>query len=324
MNSKDWYPLRFQPILKEKIWGGNSLKTFLHKSEEELPFGESWEIADLPNDQSLITNGSLKGKELGGVVTAFAKAILGTSVVERFGTNFPLLIKYIDAADDLSVQLHPDDVLAKELHQGKGKTEMWYILKAEPNAQLIIGFKDEMTLEQFDACVANTSINDHLQYIDVQEGDSFFISAGLIHAIGKGIVLAEIQQTSDITYRVFDYNRKQQDGTLRDLHIDHARKALKFENPKDYVLSYDREKIGAQVLKHGAYFKTDIVQVKSTSHSIIRTDSFTVIMMVLGSVTYTYKGCTETLRIGETLLIPADCIECIIQGNEAKFLEVYL
>lgn len=324
MNSKDWYPLRFQPILKEKIWGGNSLKTFLNKSEETLPFGESWEIADLPDNQSLITNGHLKGKELGEVVTAFAKAILGTSVAERFGANFPLLIKYIDAADDLSVQLHPDDILAEELHNGKGKTEMWYILKATPNAQLIIGFKDEMTLEQFDTCVANTSINDHLQYINVQEGDSFFISAGLIHAIGKGIVLAEIQQTSDITYRVFDYNRKQQDGTLRDLHIDHARKALKFKTPEDYILSYDRELVGAQELKHGAYFKTDIIYLKSTSHAIKRTDSFTVIMMVLGSITYTYKGCTETLRIGETLLIPADCTECIIQGNEAKFLEVYL
>lgn len=324
MNSKDWYPLRFQPILKEKIWGGNSLKTLLNKSKEELPFGESWEIADLPDDQSLITNGYLKGKELGEVVTAFAKAVLGTSVVERFGTNFPLLIKYIDAADDLSVQLHPDNTLAEKLHQGKGKTEMWYILKATPNAQLIIGFKNEMTLEQFDACVASATINDHLHYIDVKEGDSFFISAGLIHAIGKGIVLAEIQQTSNITYRVFDYNRKQQDGTLRDLHIDHARKALKFKTPEDYILSYDRELVGAQILKHGAYFKTDIVHVKSTSHSIKRTDSFTVIMMVMGSITYDYKGCTETLRVGETVLIPADCTECVIQGNEAKFLEVYL
>jgi len=324
MNNKDWYPLRFQPILKEKIWGGNSLKTFLNKSEEDLPFGESWEIADLPNNQSLITNGHLKDKELGEVVSAFAKAILGSPVVERFGTNFPLLIKYIDAADDLSVQLHPDDILAEQLHKGKGKTEMWYILKAEPGAQLIIGFKDEMTLEEFDISVANATINDHLQYINVQEGDSFFISAGLIHAIGKGIVLAEIQQTSDITYRVFDYNRKQQDGTLRDLHIDHARKALKFTNSSDYILSYDKDLLGVQVLKHGAYFKTDIVQIKSTSHSIFRTDSFTVIMMISGSITYTFNTTTKTLEIGETLLIPADCIECIFQGIDAKFLEVYL
>ncbi|MEP0266190.1 type I phosphomannose isomerase catalytic subunit [Dokdonia sp.] len=324
MNNIDWYPLRFQPILKEKIWGGNALKTYLNKTHDDMPFGESWEIVDLPENQSIITNGSLKGKELGEVVTAFAKAILGTSVVERFGTSFPLLIKYIDAADDLSVQLHPDDVLAAQLHKGKGKTEMWYILKADSGAQLIIGFKDKMTLEQFDTCVANTTVNDHLQYIDVQEGDSFFISAGLIHAIGKGIVLAEIQQTSDITYRVFDYNRKQQDGSLRDLHIDHARSALNFTNPDDYILSYDKEKVGAQVLKHGAYFKTDIVQLATSSHKVDRTDSFTVLMMVSGNMTYTFDNITEVLEIGETLLIPADCTECVIQGIDAKFLEVYL
>lgn len=324
MNNIDWYPLRFQPILKEKIWGGNALKTYLNKTQEDLPFGESWEIADLPENQSIITNGLLEGKELGEVVTAFAKAILGTSVVERFGTRFPLLIKYIDAADDLSIQLHPDDALAEQLHKGKGKTEMWYILKADPGAQLIIGFKDEMTLEQFDTCVANATVHDHLQYIEVQEGDSFFISAGRIHAIGKGIVLAEIQQTSDITYRVFDYNRKQEDGSLRDLHIDYARRALNFTNTDDYILSYDTKKIGAQVLKHGEYFKTDMVRLTTSSHTIRRTDSFTVLMMVSGSVTYTFGDTTEILEIGETLLIPATCTECIVQGIDAKFLEVYL
>lgn len=324
MNVTNWYPIQCKPILKEKIWGGQQLKTFLSKTDEDLPFGESWEIADLPNGQSIVTNGELKGKTLGEVMSAFAKAVLGTSVVERFGENFPLLIKYIDAADDLSVQLHPDDALAEELHNGKGKTEMWYILKADPGAQLIVGFDEVMTQEKFDESVANGTVNDNLQYLDVKAGDSFFISAGLIHAIGKGIVLAEIQQTSDITYRVFDYNRKQSDGTLRDLHIDHARKALNYTNPEGYILKHNPTTIGAQVLKHCPFFKTDITLLDTSLYSIDRTDSFTVLMMVAGEMVCTHQEETYTLKLGETLLIPADCTSVTVEGTDAKFLEVYL
>jgi mannose-6-phosphate isomerase len=324
MNTIEWYPITFKPILKEKIWGGEQLKTFLSKTEEDLPFGESWEIADLSNGQSVVAQGALKGKTLGEVVSAFAKAILGTTVVDRFGENFPLLIKYIDAADDLSVQLHPDDTLAEALHNGKGKTEMWYILKADPGSQLIIGFEGEMTPEKFDASVENGTVNDHLQYIDVKEGDCFFISAGLIHAIGKGVVLAEIQQTSDITYRVYDYDRKQPDGSLRDLHIDHARKALIYVNPDDYVLEHDPNKVGVQKLKHCPFFKTDITLLGTAPYTIDRTDSFTVLMMVAGEMTCTHQEKTYKLRLGETLLIPADCTSVQLEGKDAKFLEVYL
>lgn len=324
MKNTNWYPLTFQPILKEKIWGGKQLKTYLSKTDQDLPFGESWEIADLPNGQSIVSNGDLKGKTLGEVMSAFAKAVLGTTVVDRFGENFPLLIKYIDAADDLSVQLHPDDTLAEALHGGKGKTEMWYILKADPGAQLIIGFEGDMTPEKFNASVKNGTVNDHLQYLDVKEGDSFFISAGLIHAIGKGVVLAEIQQTSDITYRVYDYDRKQPDGTLRDLHIDHARMALSYVNPNDYVLEHDSNQIGAQELKHCPFFKTDITQLGSSVYTIDRTDSFTVLMMVGGKMTCTHLNRTYKLALGETLLIPADCTAVILEGEDAKFLEVYL
>ena len=324
MNITTWYPIQFQPILKEKIWGGNQLKTFLSKTDEDLPYGESWEIADLSNGQSVITNGELKGKTLGDVMSAFAKAVLGTSVVERFGEHFPLLIKYIDAADDLSVQLHPDDTLAEKLHNGKGKTEMWYILKAAPGAQLIVGFDGAMNAEKFDTAVANGTINDHLQYIDVKAGDSFFISAGLIHAIGKGIVLAEIQQTSDITYRVYDYDRKQADGSLRDLHIEHARKALNYTNPDDYVLTHDTDSVGAQVLKHCPFFKTDITLLDENSYTIDRSDSFTVLMMVGGKMSCLHNGNTYSLKLGDTILIPADCSSVQLEGEGAKFLEVYL
>ncbi|WP_299685885.1 type I phosphomannose isomerase catalytic subunit [uncultured Dokdonia sp.] len=324
MSLTNWYPIQFTPILKEKIWGGQQLKTFLSKTDKDLPFGESWEIADLPNGQSVVANGALKGKTLGELMSAFAKAVLGTSVVERFGEKFPLLIKYIDAADDLSVQLHPDDTLAEALHNGKGKTEMWYILKADPGAQLIIGFEGEMTPEKFDASVTNGTVNDNLQYLDVKAGDSFFISAGLIHAIGKGVVLAEIQQTSDITYRVYDYNRKQPDGTLRDLHIEHARKALNYTNPDGYILEHNPTTVGSQELKHCPFFKTDITLLDDTPYIIDRTDSFTVLMMVAGEMECSHQENTYKLRLGETLLLPADCTSVTLEGVGAKFLEVYL
>jgi len=324
MSLINWYPIQFKPILKEKIWGGQQLKTFLSKTDEDLPFGESWEIADLPNEQSVVSNGEFKGKNLREMMSTFSEAILGVSVVERFGKKFPLLIKYIDAADNLSVQLHPNDTLAKTLHNGKGKTEMWYILKADPGAQLIIGFDGEMTQEKFDASIENETINDILQYIDVKAGDSFFISAGLIHAIGKGIVLAEIQQSSDITYRVYDYNRKQSDGSLRDLHIDHAKKALNFSKTDDYTLKYDTPTIGTQTLKHCSFFKTDITLLGSIPYEINRSDSFTVLMMIAGKMTCKHEKNVYSLELGETILIPADCLSVILEGEGAKFLEVYL
>ncbi|MFC4636677.1 type I phosphomannose isomerase catalytic subunit [Dokdonia ponticola] len=324
MKITHWYPIQFQPILKEKIWGGKQLKTFLSKTDKDVPFGESWEIADLPNGQSVVTQGDLKGKTLGEVVSAFAKAVLGAPVVDRFGNNFPLLIKYIAAADNLSVQLHPDDTLAEALHGGKGKTEMWYIIKADPGAQIIIGFEGEMTPEKFDASIANGTLNDHLQYINVKAGDSFFIQAGLIHAIGKGVVLAEIQQTSDITYRVYDYDRPQADGSLRELHIENARKALQYKNPDNYILPHDPEKIGVQVLKHCPFFKTDIVQLGSSSHIIDRSDSFTVLMVVARKMTCIHNENTYELALGETVLIPAACTSVQLKGEGAKFLEVYL
>lgn len=324
MNTTHWYPIQFQPILKEKIWGGHQLKTFLSKTDENLPFGESWEIADLPNGQSIVAQGDLKGKTVGEVVSAFAKAVLGVSVVNRFGNHFPLLIKYIDAADDLSVQLHPDDTLAEALHGGKGKTEMWYIIKADPGAQLIIGFEGDMTPEKFDASIGNGTVKEHLQYINVKAGDSFFIQAGLIHAIGKGVVLAEIQQTSDITYRVYDYDRTQPDGTLRELHIENARKALSYINPDNYILTHDPTKIGAQVLKHCPFFKTDITLLGNSPYTIDRQESFTVLMVVAGEMTCIHNKNAYKLALGETLLIPADCTSVKVEGKGAKFLEVYL
>jgi mannose-6-phosphate isomerase len=318
------YPFKCKPILKEKIWGGNELKDFLNKSSSNEKIGESWEVSSLPEGSSFIDNGIYKGKRLDELILAFAKAILGKPVVDKFGLKMPLLIKFIDASDKLSVQLHPDDELAAQANAENGKTEMWYVLKAKENAHIIAGFKETMNAQKFDKVLTDNNLASYLKYIPVKEGDSFYISAGLIHAIGPGIVLAEIQQPSDITYRIYDYDRKQEEGSYRELHLEQARQAIKFEEPRDLRLSYDRNLTGQQVLKHSPFFKTDIIRLKDTTHVINRSDSFTVIMVVKGSGKLQCLNKEYQLQLGDTYLIPADCDQSNIMGNDLKFLEVYL
>lgn len=318
------YPFKCKPVLKEKIWGGNELKDFLNKSSSNNKFGESWEVATLPEGSSLIDNGIHKGKSLHEITAAFAKAILGAPVAEKFGNKIPLLIKFIDASDKLSVQLHPDDDLAKESSSDNGKTEMWYVLKAKENAHIIAGFKEPMNAVKFDQVVQDNTLESFLHHIPVQEGDAFYIGAGLIHAIGAGIVLAEIQQPSDITYRVYDYNRKQADGMYRELHIEQAKQAIKFEEPKDLKLFYDINLKGPQVLKHSPFFKTDVVLLENTKHTVNRKDSFTVIMVVKGNGNLCCANEEYELKLGDTFLIPANCDQSDIIGDNLKFLEVYL
>lgn len=318
------YPLKCAPLLKEKLWGGYELRDYLKKSSYQQQIGESWEIADLPEDSSTIANGIYKGKSLRELLSAFAKAILGPSIAEKYGATMPLLIKYIDASDKLSVQLHPDNELAKDTEQGTGKTEMWYILKATNDAHIIAGFKEGITPAQFEKALENDQIEKHLNFIPVKAGDAFYIRAGLIHAIGAGIVLAEIQQPSDITYRVYDYHRKQKNGKYRDLHIEEAKKAIKYYKTQDVNLLYDTTIEGKQTLKHSPFFKTDIVQVYTTSYIIDREACFTVIMVVEGKGHLACEGNEYALCLGDTYLIPASCSISTITGDKLKFLEVYL
>jgi len=321
------YPFKCTPILKERLWGGGELKNFLGKTISTKNIGESWEVATLPEGNSTIANGFYKGKSLQEVISAFAKAILGSSTVARFGPEMPLLIKFIDASKKLSVQLHPDDAFAQELHQqARGKTEMWYILKAQKNAHIIAGFKDEMDSLQFQEAILNNTLEKKLNFIPVKAGDAFYIRAGLIHAIGAGIVLAEIQQTSDITYRVYDYNRKQEDGSYRELHIDNACKAIKFENLEDVSLQYNREENGTQELKHSPFFNTDIVNLidKDSHHLIKREESFTIVIAVVGQGILSCDGVDYEIVVGDTYLLPAQCPEVLVNSQELKFLEVYM
>lgn len=319
-----WYPLRFNPILKEKIWGGHKLRDLLNKSNEDLPFGESWEIAGLPNDQSVVSQGTFEGKNLGDLCSAFAKALLGPKVEAQFGTTFPLLIKFIDAAADLSVQLHPNDDIALKEHDSFGKTEMWFIMHAEPEAKIIVGFNKGMTAHSFASSLEAGTITKDLKYIPVNTGDAFFIDAGLIHAIGAGVVLAEIQQTSDVTYRVYDYDRRQSDGTLRDLHIEAAKKAIDYSTDQKFVLDYSKNSKGVQMLKHSPYFNTDIIQLDAGGHKVSRMDSLTILIAVSGAITIAWDDKLEVLATGQTTLIPAACEEVVVNGEGASFLEVYL
>lgn len=320
-----FYPLKCTPLLKKRIWGGQELKNILGKTTTSEQVGESWEVASLPEGNSTIANGIYKGKRLGEIISAFAKAILGTSTLDRFGQEMPLLIKFIDASKKLSVQLHPDDTFAQELHQQpRGKTEMWYILKAEEDAHIIAGFKDTINAQQFQAAIADNTLEEKLNTIPVKEGDAFYISAGLIHAIGAGIVLAEIQQTSDITYRVHDYNRKQEDGSYRELHIDNACKAIKFETTEDINLCYNPKQIGTQELKHSPFFNTDIVNLVDSKHRIEREESFTIVIAVAGQGLISCEGTDYEIAFGDTYLIPAQCPDIVVTSQELKFLEVYM
>ena len=202
------YPLKFTPIMKDRLWGGEKLKDLFDKPSITDTTGESWELSGVSGDVSVVCNGKLSGRSLNELIDSYGKDLMGGSVLQRFGKEFPILIKFIDAKKDLSIQLHPNDKLAKERHNSFGKTEMWHVMDADPGAKLIVGFNRDVTKEEYSSSLENDTLLDLLNYVEVARGDTFFINTGKIHAIGGGVLLAEIQQTSDITYRVFDFNRK--------------------------------------------------------------------------------------------------------------------
>lgn len=317
-----YYPLTFQPVLKEKIWGGQKLKSLFDKGDDpEVQMGESWEIADLEEGQSIVNTGEFEGLTLKELIAKNPEALLGKSVYERFGLQFPLLIKFIDAASDLSIQVHPSDETSPT---GRGKTEMWYIMDADPDAKLTVGFKEKTNKSAFDKNIETLTVMDAMDQHVVTAGDSYFINAGRIHAIGGGILLAEIQQTCDVTYRVYDYNRKDTSGNLRDLHVAESLEVLDFEPTQDFKLDYDTTPNAVHELKHHTYFLTDWLHLKEGNYSVSRTDSFTIIVVVEGAVNYTFEGVKKILQAGETLLIPAACPEVELDSENGKLLEVYL
>jgi mannose-6-phosphate isomerase len=318
------YPLKFQPILKDKIWGGQKLQQLLHKSTSSTKAGESWEISDVEGDTSIVANGPLKGTSLKTLMDTYTSDLMGTKNFRQFGNKFPLLIKFIDAKQDLSVQLHPNDKLAKARHNSFGKTEMWYVVQADPASNLIVGFNQEMTPELYVKHLEDKTLQSILNFDAVKAGDTYFIEVGRIHAIGAGVLLAEIQQTSDITYRVYDWDRVDADGNERELHNDIALEAFDFDMPDNFRVQYAPKSNVSTELVSCPYFTTNVLEVTETISKQNTQDSFVIYMCVEGKANLVVDGIVTEFSMGETVLIPA-CIETFsISSNHAKLLEVYI
>jgi mannose-6-phosphate isomerase len=317
------YPFKFQPILKERLWGGTKLKDVLNKPIENDITGESWELSTVKGDVSVIANGNLAGTSLQELIASNPEGVLGKSVFERFGTDFPILIKFIDAKKDLSIQLHPNDELAKKRHDSFGKTEMWYVMDADQDANLIVGFNKDVAKEEYAKSIENDSLVDLLHYESVKEGDTFFINTGKIHAIGAGVLLAEIQQTSDVTYRVFDFNRKDKNGNLRELHTELALDAIDYEKKDDFKVSYANDSDTVNSMVDCPYFKTNFLELsQDLNQDVSQRDSFTIYMCVGGSVAVQNDFGTATIQKGETVLVPSNCNTIRLKTSGAKLLEV--
>lgn len=319
------YPLKFQPILKEKVWGGNKLNTLLNKeSDENGKIGESWEISGVDNDISTVKNGFLKGKKLNWLLEEYKEKLIGERIYKQFGNTFPLLFKFIDAAEDLSVQVHPDDVLANERHNSFGKSEMWYILQADENARLIVGFNDKFNQKSYLKALSENRITDILNSILVEKGDSFIINPGTVHAIGAGVLLAEIQQTSDITYRIYDWNRPGTDGQMRQLHTELALDAINFSTStkRNQYIEKEDSPVNIGGTKYFSVNKLDLS--KPIVRKLENIDSFKVYMCLEGKANIEINGFSEKIEKGETILIPAQLDEIKFNTKAASFLEVYI
>lgn len=316
------YPLQFQPILKDRIWGGSKLKTYLNKPITSEITGESWEISTVENDVSLIANGILKGKSLNEIINEFPEQVLGTKVYQQFGEKFPLLFKYLDAREDLSIQVHPNDGLAAKRHNSFGKTEMWFVMQADADAKLIVGFKEKSSPEEYLKSLESKTLISILDTKKVKKGDVFFLETGTVHAIGAGTVIAEIQQTSDITYRLYDFDRVDAQGYTRELHIDLALEAINY-NVVATEKKYSKITNTSNTVVDCNYFTTNFIPLDGSVLVSKNGHSFTVYMCVEGSFTLTCEGEVYHYIIGDTVLLPAELLEFEIKG-EASVLEIYI
>lgn len=323
------YPLKFAPICKDKIWGGNKLKELLNKEYAGLPnCGESWEVSGVQDEVSVVSNGFLKGNSLEELIEVYMGDLVGEKVYEKFGIEFPLLIKFIDANDNLSIQVHPGDEMALERHDSHGKTEMWYVLQADPGARLISGFNREMDKEKYLTHFKNGQLEDILNYEEANAGDVFFMPAGRVHAIGKGIVVAEIQQTSDVTYRIYDFNRVDEHGKGRELHVDLAVDAIDYQFEKNYRTQYHAIENKSVELVNCPYFTTNILPLTQlVERDFESLDTFVIYICLEGSCNMKWDDQTLKISRGESILVPAMISHFSINpgdGAPAKLLEVYI
>ena len=305
------YPLKFKPILKTVVWGGEKIAPFKHISTEQHNIGESWELSGVKGNESVVANGPWAGRTIADLVREHKGSLIGRHVYENTGDEFPLLVKFIDARDDLSIQVHPDDTLAAARHDGsKGKTEMWYIVGAEPGAHLLAGMTAEITPAEYERKVADGTITDVLARHEVAPGDVFFLPAGRIHAICGGCFIAEIQQTSDITYRIYDYNRPGLDGKPRQLHTELAKDAIDYRVFPDYRTAYEARRNEETTVVDCAYFTTAVLDLdRPVSKDLSGIDSFLVVICTEGEGTLTDREPdgehSLDIRQGDTVLVPA-------------------
>ncbi|MCZ4696481.1 mannose-6-phosphate isomerase [Ancylomarina euxinus] len=321
------YPLKFTPIAKETIWGGNKLQQELNKDfATDKKIGESWEISGVPNDISIVSNGDLKGKNLSELIQVYAGQLLGEKNAQKFGSEFPLLIKFIDANDVLSIQVHPDDNLAKERHNSFGKTEMWYVLGAEKESNLIVGFNQKVDQNLYQEKLKKGKLEEILNVEKVQKGSTYFIPAGRVHAIGKGILVAEIQQTSDITYRMYDWNRTDAQGNGRELHTELALDAIDYSLEKEYETTYTDLLNHSSELATCEYFTTyKLIFDQEIKKDYSKLDSFVIYMCLDGEFELEYSTGNIILEKGETILIPAELKSLVLKPKgTVELLEVYI
>ena len=318
-------PLKFKALLKQTIWGGDKIIPFKHLDDHLENVGESWEISGVPGNETVVADGEYAGKKLNELVIEQKDKLVGKANYERFGDEFPLLIKFIDARQDLSIQVHPTDEIAKRQGKERGKTEMWYIMDSDKDAKLYSGLKKQITPEQYKAMVEDDTITDALAQYEVKEDDCFFLPAGRIHALGTGCFLAEIQQTSDVTYRIYDFKRKDKDGNYRQLHTKEAAECINYTVEDDYRTHYEHKKNEGVTLVECPYFTTavyDLDEPMTLDYSEL--DSFVILIGLKGEGTITdNEGNTVTISAGESILVPATTDTLKVEGT-IKMLETYV
>jgi mannose-6-phosphate isomerase len=318
-----WYPLLFEPILKDRIWGGQKLDSIFGKKIPTKTTGESWEISTVQDNVSIITNGIFVNQTLNQLINEFPVEVLGDSIYKKFGKQFPLLFKFLDAKDDLSIQVHPNDDLASKRHNSFGKTEMWYIMQADLDAKIIVGFQKKSSPTEYLEHLESKTLLNILQQIPVKKGDVFFLETGTIHAIGAGIVLAEIQQTSDITYRVYDWDRIDTNGNQRELHTDLALEAINFDVIKSQK-QYETEKNISNKVVNCPFFTTNFINLDGEIiYKENKSERFKVFMCIEGSFNLKTDSDIYYFNKGQTILIPAALHNFKIVGL-ANILEIYI
>ena len=315
-----FYPLTFTPILKDRIWGGTKLKSYLNKSIVSETTGESWEISTVPGDISVVASGVFEGKNINEIIDLHPTEILGKSVIARFGKQFPLLFKFIDAKEDLSIQLHPNDELAKQRHNSFGKTEMWYVMQADEASRLVVGFKNDSNQQEYLEKLADKKLVSLLEEYPVKKGDVFYLETGTIHAIGAGVVVAEIQQTSDVTYRIYDWDRVDANGNGRELHTELALEAINY-NTTNSKIEYSEEPNQSTKVVDCPYFKTNIIALQDRFIWKKSNDAFTVFMCTNGQFELVLNGEIMRYQMGDTILIPAIIDHLTLKGK-ATVLEI--